>query len=274
MLLGFAAINSGSNLLHLLFGAAMTLIVVSGVLSERMLARASCRISSIDAVHARTEAAVRMQLHNASRGRYLLAIAIEQDEEFAAATPDSEGNRLTPSFAVAVAPEGNVSVASRLWMPTRGRHQLPALVVATSYPFGLFIKRRRLATPQNVVVYPKIHDVAPSSHSPSGGGEVDDAPGRAGRAGEFHALRDYVDGEDSRHIHWKASARRRQPVVAERQHPQRRERWLELAVGRSGDPAFESHVESIASLAVAALRREHARTGPSARSGDPRRSEL
>lgn len=256
--LGFAAINSGSNLLHLLFGAAMTLIVVSGVLSEHMLARASCRVCTIDAVHARTETAVRVELNNESRDRHVLAVWFERDEDF---VDEDDGARLSPGFAVAIAPGEHSAMAARLMMPRRGRHRLPPLVVATSYPFGLFIKRRRLPTAPPILVYPHLHPVETQDAVFDGGGQLDEASSQPGRAGEFHALRDYADGDDARHIHWKASARRRHPVIAERHRPHHCERWLELESGQCGDPAFEAHVEHIASLAVASLRHDHARTG-------------
>ena len=40
---GFAAINTASNLLHALFGVQLGLIVASGALSERMVSRAILR---------------------------------------------------------------------------------------------------------------------------------------------------------------------------------------------------------------------------------------
>ncbi|TPV94545.1 MAG: DUF58 domain-containing protein [Myxococcales bacterium FL481] len=258
LMLGFAAINTGSNLLHLLFGAAMTLIVVSGVLSERNLARASCRIRLAEAVHARTEATIELELTNDSPDRHVLAVAIEQDDDVAA---PAEPSRIRPAFAVAIPPRGQIRLGSRLAMPTRGRHELPALVVATSYPFGLFVKRRRLPALPPAVVYPHVHAVTDGPSPAEGAGQREDGSAKASRAGDFYAFRDYVDGDDARHIHWKASARRRQPVVAEHHQPQRHEHWLELALGRSGDPTYEAHVEHLASIAVATSRHGHARTG-------------
>ena len=38
--IGFAAINSGSNLLHIIFGVQLGVVVASGMLSERMVSRA------------------------------------------------------------------------------------------------------------------------------------------------------------------------------------------------------------------------------------------
>ena len=73
-------------------------------------------------------------------------------------------------------------------------------------------------------------------------------------SGEFYGLREYRDGDDPRHLHWPAVARIQRPVVREHEAYGDTELVLELAAGRTGDPAFEDDVERVASYAVAALR--------------------
>lgn len=247
LLVGFAAINSGSNLLHVLFGALMALIIGSGILSEQVVRRARARRLADAAVHARTPATLRVQLENTDPRADLLSVSVEDDDRHA--SPD----RCAPVFAVRVPPGRTVELVTTLTMQQRGRHPLPRAVVATRFPFGLFVKRRELPSPPEILVFPRIRPVPrrDGRDERPGAGE---SMGRVARVGEFFGLREYRDGDDPRRIYWRALARNQQrPVVREHEALGDRELVLDLPPGRTGDPAFEDTVETVASLAVAEL---------------------
>src|SRR5262245_9843140 len=61
---GFAAINSGSNLMHAVFGAQMALILGSGILSEATVRRTVARRVPVGEVYATEPAPVRVELGN------------------------------------------------------------------------------------------------------------------------------------------------------------------------------------------------------------------
>jgi uncharacterized protein (DUF58 family) len=152
-----------------------------------------------------------------------------------------------------------VTLHSTVTLAKRGITRLPPAVVATRFPFGLFIKRRDLPLPPEVLVYPRIHDVHLRDDAadliPPEQLSKDEATGRKARIGEFFGLRDYRDHDELRHIHWPATARRGRPIVREHEAEGEREIVLDLSAGRSGVEAFEREVEEVASLAVALLRR-------------------
>ena len=73
---GFAAINSGSNLLHAIFGAQMALIIGSGVLSERTVRRAEAlrlpaRVAWCTTIGSEYQIGVSFKPLDASRASYL-----------------------------------------------------------------------------------------------------------------------------------------------------------------------------------------------------------
>ncbi len=74
---GFAAINSGSNLLHVIFGAQIGLIIMSGVLSEFVVHNANVRISTSGRIHAEADAVVLVGVANKSPRYPLLALSVE-----------------------------------------------------------------------------------------------------------------------------------------------------------------------------------------------------
>ncbi len=248
---GFAAINSGANLLHALFGAQMALILGSGVLSEATLHRVKVRRVLRGPLHAGEPGSAHVLLRNADARRDVLAVSVEDDDE---AEDPGHGD---PVFAVRIPAGDSVELPTRVTMPQRGLHRLPRIVVATRFPFGLFVKRRELPVEDAVRVYPR-RVPAPPEPPPAATGGTTTATGRRSRAGEFHGLRPYRDGDELRRLHWPATARLGQPVVREHEAGAEPRVQLRLAPGRGGDPSFESEVEQLAARAALLLVRDHA----------------
>jgi uncharacterized protein (DUF58 family) len=74
------------------------------------------------------------------------------------------------------------------------------------------------------------------------------------RADEFHALRDYVPGDDLRRVHWRQSARRDDLVVRQTDPSPRLSLTVvhDLHANQYTAPAFERAVSAVASLAGSA----------------------
>jgi uncharacterized protein (DUF58 family) len=78
------------------------------------------------------------------------------------------------------------------------------------------------------------------------------AKGAAGTRGEYRSLREYRPGDDPKDIHWRSSARMREPVIREYERDGAETRWICLDTrAEPGDPA-EVAVEVAASLAARA----------------------
>ncbi|MGN0065410.1 MAG: DUF58 domain-containing protein, partial [Nocardioides sp.] len=76
----------------------------------------------------------------------------------------------------------------------------------------------------------------------------------------FHALREYVRGDDLRHVHWRSSARAGELLVRQYHDSRRTEAALLLdrqASSYADDDSFELAVEVAASLAAATARTGH-----------------
>jgi len=145
-------------------------------------------------------------------------------------------------------------------MSARGLHPLPRAVVATRFPFGLFVKRRELPGRERVLVYPRVHPIDPELLRELRTGEGE-ALGARSRAGEFYGLAEYREGEELRRIHWPATARLGRAVVQEFEARGEAERILVLGPGVAGEPSFEAEIEDLASLVIALLREGRVATG-------------
>ena len=137
----------------------------------------------------------------------------------------------------------------------RGVYPLETVTLSTSFPFGLFRKERDLALPGEIVVWPRsvrpVPDLPPAPGATTAEGPT--VRGKAGHRGEYRSLRAYRPGDDPRDIHWRSSARLRDPVVREYERDGSECRWIYLDVRHRPGDAAEAAVEVAATLAARAV---------------------
>jgi uncharacterized protein (DUF58 family) len=249
---GFAAVNTGNNLLHLLLGATLGLIAVSGWFSERAIRNLQVVRDAPRGVTVGHD--VRIQYHVHKGGRFP-AVAIEISEQGLA----------EKAFLTHVEGGASTTVRSFNRFVRRGVYPLHAVTLSTTYPFGLFVKERDLALPGELVIWPRTdrHVRPPASPGNPSASRPLLAAGAPGLRGEYRAMHEYRAGDDARDIHWRTSARLRTPVVREYEADANEELWICLDTrGEPGDDA-EVLVEIAASLAAHAAQ-EGRRFGMSA----------
>lgn len=240
---GFAAMNTGNNLLYLLLGAMLGFIAVSGWLSEQAIRGLVIRRHVPRAVTVGQE--LRLSYHVDNTKPRLPSLAVEIVEQ---GLPGRAFLAHAPARGTGHA--RSVNAFSR-----RGVHELRVVTLATSFPFGLFLKERDLVIPGEVVVWPRT-DRTVRAPSPGGGrmpraGAT--ARGPAGHRGEYRSLRAYRPGDDPRDIHWRSSARLREPVLREYERDGAETRWICLDLRAEPGDAAEVAVEVAASLAADAV---------------------
>jgi len=239
---GLAAMNTGNNLLYLLLGSMLGFIAVSGWLSEQVIGGLRIDRQVPRAVTVGRD--LRLTYHVRNVRTRLPSMAIELIEE---GLPN-------PAFLAHVPPGGKSTARSHNSFVRRGIYRLGTLTLSTSFPFGLFLKQRDVEIPGEVVVWPRANR---GVRTPSpGGGRVPhmgvSARGAAGTRGEYRSLREYRAGDDPKDIHWRSSARLREPVIREYERDGAETRWICLDTrAEPGDPA-EVAVEVAASLAARA----------------------
>lgn len=245
LVLGFATMNTGNNLMYLLLGALLGLIVVSGWLSEqavrglRIVRRASRGVAG-------EPLALTYEVSNAKRRLPSLAL------EF------SEVGAPIGAFLPSVAPGKTAIARTDVIFKRRGVYRLHRFVIATSFPFGLFIKEREIVFPGTIVVWPRTD--RPVREAKRGGTRmrragVTQAATSAGGRGEFRSLRPYQRGDDPRDVHWRTSARYAVPVVREYERDAAETLWIALELCGSDGEAGEVAVETAATLAARAVGR-------------------
>jgi uncharacterized protein (DUF58 family) len=174
------------------------------------------------------------------------------------------GATSTANMSIAALPSGaRVSAGYRVPAVRRGVLVVGPTVLRRRDLLGLAIDSRLAAGPTEITVAPQTFELPmPSLGSGVLGRHLLALSQRIG-PGEFHSLRDYVDGDEPRAIHWKASARSEGLKV--RQHEAQGVRRCIIVLDRDGDayPApitlaeadvFERAIVAACSLVLSADR--------------------
>lgn len=203
---GFAAINTGNNLLYLLLGMMLSLIVASGILSEMSLRALDVTRQPPQRIHAKTPFLMGIGLGNQKKRFPSFSIEVE---DLVADKP------LDKKCYFLKLPAGRLQHTSyRHTFARRGRYTFTAFRVSTKFPFALFRKSRRVDLATEVIVFPQLHPVG-RDHQRRAALLGEEARGRAGRRGEFATLREFREGDDPRDIHWGSTARKGRTMVRE-----------------------------------------------------------
>ncbi len=255
---GIAAINTGNNLLYLLLGMLLSLIVVSGVLSEISLRHLTVVRRLPPRAQVGRPHLVEIEVYN--HKRRLPSYAIEVEDLRSAQPADKR------CFFLKISPRSAQVAAYRRTPARRGRDRHIGFRVATRFPFGLFEKSRELAATGELIIYPAVDPLRLPAHLPgnrAGGASAH----RRGFGDEILAVRLMRDGDDPRDIYWRKSTLSHQLVLRERARETRCD--VDLAVDDVHPEAtpsddwcqrLERHIRDVASRAVAHLKRGDAVT--------------
>jgi len=257
-LVGFAAINTGNNLLYLLFGMFVSLIIVSGVMSELSLRHLTVVRRLPPRAQVGRAHLVEIEVYN--HKQRIPSYAIEVEDLRAGQPADKR------CFFLKISPRSAQVAAYRRTPARRGRDHHVGFRIATRFPFGLFEKSRDLASEGDLVIYPAVDAlVLPADEAGDRQGGVLTL-GR-GTGDETAGVRPMRDGDDPRDIFWRKSTQPNQMVVRERVREARRDVTLTLESRHAGprptdefSVRFERRIRELASRAVAHLKRGDAVT--------------
>src|SRR5215470_15548977 len=148
---GFAAINTGNNLLYLLLGMLLALIIVSGLMSELSLRDLTVvRRLPLRAQVGRPHL-VEIEVFN-HKGR-VPSYAIEVEDLRAGQPADKR------CFFLKISPKSAQVAAYRRTPTKRGRDVHVGFRIATRFPFGLFEKSREVPAEGELIIYPAVDPV-------------------------------------------------------------------------------------------------------------------
>jgi uncharacterized protein (DUF58 family) len=243
---GLAALNTGNNLVYLVFGLLLSGIVVSGILSERCLRGLSARRIGTHAAFANESFPFRWAVSRTKGSSFALRISEAHSD-------------LVGEGQIAYVPAGTEQVVrGHLVADRRGPRCLTGIRVSTSFPFGLFIKSRVYPFEAILLIYPARNQnsgapPALAQHDPVG--ETLN-PRRSGGTGDIIDLRELRPGEDSRRIHWRKSASTGTLLCVEREREERNRVTLTVDSSLPSE-RLESRCREVAAMAHRLLSDGH-----------------
>lgn len=193
LLLGFAAVNTGNNLLYLLVSALLGFMAVSGVLGKSNLSRLEVRLETADEVYAGLPTLLGIRLINRKlRLPTFLMEAVFDDHAVLFPHVDAKQDR-----------RRNLMYT----FPQRGRHLLPSVTLRSRFPINFFIRHQILQNEQSLVVLPKPRRSRLPELPAPGGRQGLQSNWLKGQDGDISRIGNYQGVEPLKRIHWKLSAR-------------------------------------------------------------------
>jgi uncharacterized protein (DUF58 family) len=195
---GAAGLNTGNNLLYLVFGMMLSFIILSGILSNNTLSFLEVAPRFPSRIFARDSVPVRMEIENRKRRFPSFSLSLYPQSNWVEACDRA--------FVLKLPAGGSTSATHHIRFPSRGRVHFPLYRVETSYPFGLIKKYITVPSEGETIVYPALLPVdswIAADHRMHG----EHLSGQKGESANPYGIRDFVYGDPARIIHWKSSAK-------------------------------------------------------------------
>ena len=194
LLVGFAAVNTGNNLLFLVVAGLLAFMSVTGLAGMYNIKHLIPDLHPPDEIYAGIPALYRLSVRNTKR--YLPSFLIRLDCH--------AGQSLV--FPV-VLQNSEASGTIMLTFNKRGQEPLGTITVCSTYPVGFFTRYWTFEINSMVTVFPRL-----IATQLSGSGDESLAVGSGlrrehGLNGELERIYPYTGSEPLRMIHWKHSAR-------------------------------------------------------------------
>lgn len=194
VVLSIAALNTGNNAIYIGVAFMLGCLLLSGIASKSGLKHLEAEIGTIDEAWAGRPAEGTLRIRNRSRIWNVRDVVLVC------------GDFAEPVLVPLLPRRQEIVVRARYLFQRRGLVELKTLDSYTRYPFGFFLKKRRLRVHSEVIVYPRIHpeDLTRERFRAIKGEQ--NAVQRPGEGTEIHSFREYSRGDSLRHVHWKKSA--------------------------------------------------------------------
>ncbi|MEZ4280669.1 MAG: DUF58 domain-containing protein [Myxococcota bacterium] len=255
---GFAALNTGNNLLYLVFALMLAFLVLSGILSETSLRGIRVERSLPREIFAGASNPVRIRIWNRQPRVAAFALSVE-DRLVPQATRKGSAQRAAGRcFVLRVGPDSVVDRSYALVPERRGELELASLRVSTRFPFGLFVKSVEIEAPESALVYPALVPIGSAAAAGGSRHETDQRPGRSPVGDALVGVREFVQGDRAARVHWRRSLRSGRLVVGEREGQTAAEVEILLLFAADASPAAnEARISFAASELVHHLEAGH-----------------
>jgi uncharacterized protein (DUF58 family) len=201
-MIALAAFNTGNNLIYLILSMMLAIFSLSIIVLKINMRKLVLNVYQNGPVYCDTPASIAMTMANKKR------IASRSVKVM------SSGITAEGIYFPLIAAHSEVTGSFQVIFRKRGVYRYGDFLIESGYPFIFFTKRVFTSVKGEIIVYPEIKDI--DSFSPPFPREGhEQSPSKIGEGEEFSMFREFRYGDDSRRIHWKASAKTNKLLVME-----------------------------------------------------------
>lgn len=216
--IAIAALNTGNNLLFIILASLLAGILVSGILSQLVITGLELDFVLPDHIFAEQAMISRVTLSNLKWffPSFSVTVGAQEDKKKNPPVLSRAPRRILDQqvYVPYVPRRAEVTQHVEMTFPRRGRYSQEEFRVSTKFPFGFLRKSRVVALRREILVLPSLKPTEEFYEIlPLISGEVESS--FKGRGVDLYAIRDYQEGDTSRHVDWKASAKAQQLKVRE-----------------------------------------------------------
>lgn len=235
---GVAALNSGNNLLYLLLSLLLSTIIVSGILSEQSVRGITVKRDMPNYSYRNKNSLFSYTIINKKRWASFLLSVVDI----------CDGRECdTNIFLIKSDPMDKRHITYNILFTKRGLLKFEGSKISTSFPFGFIIKNITFMKEEEHIVYPEIRDV--SEIIPSGIGKNNkDLSGKRGDGIDLYGLREFIEGDRLKFIHWKSFAKSRRLFVKEFEEEKEQKIEIHLVLKNEKSDIAENGITLSASL--------------------------
>ena len=243
---GFAALNTGNNPLYIALTFMLGCLLLSGIASKGGLTHLAIELRGADEAWAGRPVDLVLRITNRSAIWNVRDVAVVSDDLAQQVLVPIIGKRQT------------IDVDASFLFQRRGIAHIKSVDLYTRYPFGFFLKKRRVRLSGDVVVFPRLLDESSTLERVRPIVGEHDNVNRPGPGTEIHSFREYVRGDSLRHIYWKKSASLGRWIMKQTELDSARAVHVVLDPYKpreASDEAFEEMISAAATYLFYAARR-------------------
>ena len=211
VVLALAALNTGNNLIFVIFSAALAALVVSEFLSSVNLSRLHLQMQFPDVINAGQEFLSTINLGNQKRWASSFSIEVEgQNPRQSSASARNERKVILSQGRHAYFSYLAADQRSYRRVPTRldrrGQYSQPKIGISSRFPFGFVKKSRLISIDQDLLVLPEVNSPGEFLELlPLLNGALESH--YRGSGSDLYSIRDYSSRDNARFLDWKATAK-------------------------------------------------------------------
>lgn len=263
LLIGVAAINTGTNLLYLVLGLMLAMLLTSGLLSRNNMRKLGLSRHYPLTLHAGEPLPGTIEVMNGKRMARVYSLGVADEVVGPVDSWMPAEKHTVRGFA------SQIGKRERAWCPVmlelaeRGLYKVGRARVVSRYPFGFLEHTVPFEQAGTLLVYPRLFSAAVFMRfSPRLLGEIESNKKGAG-IGIF-GVRNYEAGDPVRFIHWKQSAKGQGLKTKEFEEEISRSFLLMLDLRCPADPPGEMLLEFEKAVSLTASLARHLIRGGSA----------